>query len=341
MVDLTARLGPSEQALARAAQAIRRYRAGFGGRQRRNGQAAAGFRRPEHHQRAATWWRARPGARSGLVDAVRAAESALGQARTLLDAVDSAGTDINRAVATLPAAIADIQNGINAGGNATGTGQYRRTPPSSALLATPRSRPSPTRRSIGTADPLGAFTKLTTGRRRTGPAAGQRRRRTRGRRTAQPRVRPSAVHRAVTGTGCVRLHRHPARQHRPGGAHPARRGGAPTAGRAGQAGPTNLNEAIAHANGAAMLAAQAQSIGQCRRSGRAALLHRAVRQQQRVRHGRRASAASSSATSSRRRCAAAWAAAWAAAGARRPSAGHRARPEVAIASAAGSRTLLI
>ena len=61
-------------------------------------------------------WRARPGARSGLVDAIRAAESALGQARTLLDAVDSAGTDINRAVATLPAAIADIQNGINQAG---------------------------------------------------------------------------------------------------------------------------------------------------------------------------------------------------------------------------------
>ena len=49
----------------------------------------------------------------GLVDAIRAAESALGQARSLLDAVDSAGADINRAVAALPSAIADIQNGIN------------------------------------------------------------------------------------------------------------------------------------------------------------------------------------------------------------------------------------
>ena len=60
---------------------------------------------------------------SGLVDSIRAAESALGQARTLLDAVDSAATDINRAVAALPAAIADIQNGINAGGRPARTGQ--------------------------------------------------------------------------------------------------------------------------------------------------------------------------------------------------------------------------
>lgn len=60
---------------------------------------------------------ARPvGSQAGLVDSVRAAESALGQARTLLDAVDSAATDINRATAALPAAIADIQNGINAAG---------------------------------------------------------------------------------------------------------------------------------------------------------------------------------------------------------------------------------
>ena len=48
----------------------------------------------------------------GSLDAIRAAESSLGQARALLDAVDSAGTDINRAVATLPSAITDIQNGI-------------------------------------------------------------------------------------------------------------------------------------------------------------------------------------------------------------------------------------
>ena len=48
-----------------------------------------------------------------LVDAVRATEGALGQAQTLLDAVDSAATDINRAVADLPNRIADIQTGID------------------------------------------------------------------------------------------------------------------------------------------------------------------------------------------------------------------------------------
>ena len=50
MVDLTARLEPSQQALTRAAQPIRRYRTGFGGGQRRYRQAATDLRRPEHHQ---------------------------------------------------------------------------------------------------------------------------------------------------------------------------------------------------------------------------------------------------------------------------------------------------
>ncbi|KZS63048.1 TPM domain-containing protein [Mycobacterium ostraviense] len=52
------------------------------------------------------------GRQSGLVDAVRAAESALGQARSLLDAVDSAAGDIRRAVAELPSVLADVTAGI-------------------------------------------------------------------------------------------------------------------------------------------------------------------------------------------------------------------------------------
>ena len=51
------------------------------------------------------------GEQSGLVDAVHAAESALGQARSLLDAVDSAANDIRHAVATLPSLTADIHAG--------------------------------------------------------------------------------------------------------------------------------------------------------------------------------------------------------------------------------------
>jgi uncharacterized membrane protein YgcG/predicted nucleic acid-binding Zn-ribbon protein len=97
---------------------------------------------------------------TALVDAVRAAESALGQARTLLDAVDSASTDINRAIAGLPAAITDIQAGIDQ---------------ANALLAQPDTAQSPAlttacyaatkaaeeARTNGNADPLGTFTRLT------------------------------------------------------------------------------------------------------------------------------------------------------------------------------------
>lgn len=52
------------------------------------------------------------GQQSRLVDAVRAAESALGQARALLDAVDHAAADIQHAIDRLPSAMTDIQNDI-------------------------------------------------------------------------------------------------------------------------------------------------------------------------------------------------------------------------------------
>lgn len=52
------------------------------------------------------------GGQTGLVDAVRAAESALGQSRALLDAVDNAAGDIQHAVAQLPAVMADAEAGI-------------------------------------------------------------------------------------------------------------------------------------------------------------------------------------------------------------------------------------
>ncbi|MEB4209493.1 TPM domain-containing protein [Mycobacterium sp. 94-17] len=57
---------------------------------------------------------ARPvsGQQSRLVDAVRTAESALGQARALLDAVDNAAGDIRHAIDQLPSAMSDIQNDI-------------------------------------------------------------------------------------------------------------------------------------------------------------------------------------------------------------------------------------
>ncbi len=97
---------------------------------------------------------------TALVDAVRSAESALDQARTLLDAVDSASSDINRALAGLPAAITDIQAGIEQANSLlaqSGTpqahqlGAARDAAKQAADIATAN----------GKADPLGTFTRLT------------------------------------------------------------------------------------------------------------------------------------------------------------------------------------
>jgi chromosome segregation ATPase len=96
----------------------------------------------------------------GLVDSVRAAESALGQARTLLDAVDSAATDINRAIAGLPAAITDIQAGISHAAEQLAQGNL----PQAAQLGTARDaavKAVTAAQTTGSADPLGAFTNLT------------------------------------------------------------------------------------------------------------------------------------------------------------------------------------
>jgi chromosome segregation ATPase len=100
------------------------------------------------------------GSQGGLVDAIRAAESALGQARTLLDSVDSASTDINRAVAALPAAIADIQNGINAAAAQLARGNV----PRAAELSTARDAAAAAvthAQSAGSTNPLDTFTQLT------------------------------------------------------------------------------------------------------------------------------------------------------------------------------------
>lgn len=104
---------------------------------------------------------ARPaGSQAGLVDSLRAAESALGQARTMLDAIDSAASDISRATATLPDAIADVGNGIAAadaqltqGGVADATALKAARDAAAQAVATAQAS--------GNADPLGAFTTLT------------------------------------------------------------------------------------------------------------------------------------------------------------------------------------
>jgi hypothetical protein len=98
------------------------------------------------------------GQQSGLVDAVRAAESALGQARALLDAVDHAASDIRRAVETLPSLITDIKAGIQ---HATDRLQNTGSAHNGELVA---ARDAATRAvdaaGGGSADPLGTFAQL-------------------------------------------------------------------------------------------------------------------------------------------------------------------------------------
>lgn len=105
---------------------------------------------------------ARPvsGQLSGLVDSVRAAESALGQVRALLDAVDSAASDIRHAAATLPELVADIRAGIEQANVLLGKGLGQHT----RELATARdaaAKAVDAAQAGGSADPLGAFTRLT------------------------------------------------------------------------------------------------------------------------------------------------------------------------------------
>ena len=114
LVDVTARIDPSQQKLTAAAQRIRRLRAGFGGPQRQR-PPRSGWPSPTRTSAAAaSWWPSPPQAsRANWSTACEAAESALRQASAMLDAVDSAASDIRHAVGTLPSAITDIQNGIN------------------------------------------------------------------------------------------------------------------------------------------------------------------------------------------------------------------------------------
>ena len=97
---------------------------------------------------------------SGLVDCVRGAESALQQANKMLAAVDSAASDIRRAVSTLPSAIEDIQRGIGQAGDQLSRGGLA----NAAELSAARDaavKAVAAAQSNGAADPLGAFTQLT------------------------------------------------------------------------------------------------------------------------------------------------------------------------------------
>ncbi|MGE0783128.1 TPM domain-containing protein [Mycolicibacterium sp.] len=198
------------------------------------------------------------GSQGGLVDAIHAAESALGQARTLLNALESASTDINRAVAGLPAVIADTQKGINQAAAQLAQGNVAVATELSAARDAAVQAVSHAQ-SEGNADPLGAFTRLTQADaeldRLLAEVAQERETTERLRRTfdqalfnAQSRVRAVSDY-IDTRRGAI---------------GPEARTRLAEAVRQLQAArdkqDTNLNEAIAHANGAAMLAAQAQSL---------------------------------------------------------------------------------
>ena len=103
------------------------------------------------------------GEQSGLVDAVHAAESSLGQARALLDAVDSAANDIRHAVATLPSLIADIQGGVERAAAQLQSAQKTKAPHLRDLASARDAAATAlgAARTSGSADPLGAFTGLT------------------------------------------------------------------------------------------------------------------------------------------------------------------------------------
>ena len=159
MVDLTARIEPAEQTLAALhSQFSETALASVAGNVEHAKQRLAFADQNISQARALV---AKPaGSQGGLVDAIRAAESALGQARTLLDAVDSASTDINRAVAALPAAIADIQNGITAAAGQLARGNVPRAAELSAARDAAVAAVAHAQ-SAGAADPLGTFTQLT------------------------------------------------------------------------------------------------------------------------------------------------------------------------------------
>ena len=178
------------------------------------------------------------GQQAGLVDAVHAAESALGQARALLDAVDNAAGDIRHAVARAARRRwptfrrTSIAQRATASGHRNQVSARRRThrgPRCGSLVAGRSARGS------ASADPLGAFGQVDQGRRGPNAATGRPGRRTGHRRTAQPVVRAGVVYRGVAGACSFGLRRHASRQYRAGSSDPARRSATATAGRTRQA----------------------------------------------------------------------------------------------------------
>jgi len=257
MVDLTARIGPSEQTLAALHNQF--APAALASVADNAGEAKQRLSFADQNITSARQLVARPtGQQMGLVDAIRAAESSLGQARALLDAVDSAGTDINRALATLPSAITDIQNGI---AQANTQLQQGNTPHQTELT---RARDAAVAavadaQKNGSTDPLGAFTRLTKADAdldRLLASISEEREAAERLSRAFDQAMFSAQSRVKGVSDFIDTRR--------GSIGPEARTRLAEAVRQLQAAQdkraANLTEAIAHANGAAMLAAHAQSL---------------------------------------------------------------------------------
>ena len=257
MVELTARLEPSQQALTALHDQFSDTALASVAGNVETAKQRLGF--ADQNITNARNLLARPSDRQlGLVDAIRAAESALGQARTLLDAVSSAATDINRAIATLPSAIADIQKGIKIAGSLLSQGNTAHAKElgvarDSAVKAVADAQ------GAGTTDPLGAFTTLTQADaeldRLLASVAEER--------EAAERLSRSFDQALFAAQSKVRAVSDYIDTRR-GSIGPEARTRLAEAVRQLQAAQdkrrTDLNEAIAHANGAAMLASQAQSM---------------------------------------------------------------------------------
>ncbi|CAM3083709.1 TPM domain-containing protein [Prescottella defluvii] len=95
------------------------------------------------------------GKQGPAVVAIRAAEGALNQARQLLDAVARADTDIRHAIATLPAAMADVQEGISAASALAQQGGPKLAEAKAAAEAALRNA-----QAAKDTDPLGSFTQV-------------------------------------------------------------------------------------------------------------------------------------------------------------------------------------
>lgn len=193
-----------------------------------------------------------------LVDCVRGAESALQQATTMLDTVDSAASDIRRAVAALPSAIEDIQQGITSAAEQLNRGGIAKANELTAARTAAVSAMTQAQTN-GAADPLGTFTQLTQADADLDRLLAE----VTEEREAAERLTRSYEQALLTAQSRVRGVSDYVDTRR-GSIGPEARTRLNEAIRqleAAQAkAKTNISEAIAHANGASLLAAQAQQL---------------------------------------------------------------------------------